>query len=77
MKANGVDVLEELMAMFCLLDDKGVIDVSKPKPGWIGGSADGLRFKLFHVQIGNEGANGGTHGCAMDLLKILTNFLLW
>ena len=72
MRANGVNLLEEMLAMFCLLGDKGVIHIPEPKPGWIGCVADGFGFKLFHEQVGNEGANGGTHGCTMDLLKILT-----
>ena len=37
-----------------------------------GGRADGLCFKLFHEQVGNQGANGGFHGCTMELFKILT-----
>ena len=37
-----------------------------------GDIADGLGFELFHIQVGNEGANGGSHGCTMDLFKILT-----
>ena len=32
MRVNGVDVLWELMAVFCLLDDKGVIHIPKPYP---------------------------------------------
>ena len=36
------------------------------------GQADGLGIKLSHELTGNEGANRGTHGCAMDLLKIFT-----
>ena len=26
----------------------------------------------FHEQVGNEGADGGTHGCTTDLFIILT-----
>ena len=36
------------------------------------GRAKGLDFKLFHKQVGNKGANGGTHGSTMDLFVILT-----
>ena len=32
--------------MFSLLDDKGVIHIPKPKPGWIWGMADGFGLKL-------------------------------
>ena len=38
--------------MFCLLDDESVIHIPEPKPGWIGGSADGFGFKLFNEHIG-------------------------
>ena len=38
------------------------------------GEAKGLDFELFHKQVSNEGANGGTHGSTMDLFIIL-NFL--
>ena len=55
-----------------LLNDKCVIHIPEPYPWRVGGSADGLDFKLFHKQAGNNGADGGTHGCSMYLLKILT-----
>ena len=58
--------------MFCLLEDKGVIHISEPKPGWVGSHADSLSFKLFPEQVGNKGADGGTHGWTMDLVQILT-----
>ena len=38
--------------------------------GW--DRTDGLYIELFHEQVGNERAKGETHGCTMDLLKILT-----
>ena len=50
-----VDVLEELVTIYHLLDDKGVIHISKPRPGRTGGRADGFGFKLFHetgLQLG-------------------------
>ena len=56
--------------MFCLLDDKGAIHIPKPYLGE-GGGTDDLDFKLFYEQVGNEEASGGTHGCTMDLFKIL------
>ena len=34
--------------------------------------ADGLNTELFHEQVCNKGAKGGTHGCPKDLLIILT-----
>ena len=36
------------------------------------GRTDSLNFKLFHKQVGNCEANGGTHGRTMDLFIILT-----
>ena len=36
------------------------------------GKAKGLDFELFHKGIGNEGADGGTHGSTIDLFIILT-----
>ena len=57
--------------MFCLLKNKSVI--YKPKPQvWGVGAVYGLDFKLFHVQVGNEGADRGTHGCTIDLFITLT-----
>ena len=44
---NIVVVLEELVNMFSLLHEKGVMYIPKPKPGWMGGRADGSSFKLF------------------------------
>ena len=38
----------------------------------MGGSAKGFDFKLLHEQVGNWGADGGTHGCTMYLFIILT-----
>ena len=58
--------------MFCLVDDKGVIHIFKPKPWWIGSSADGFGFKLFHEQVSYNGTNGRTLGCTMDLFIIPT-----
>ena len=34
--------------------------------GW--SSVDGLSYKLFHEQVGHNGANGGTHGYTMYLI---------
>ena len=33
---NRADVLEEMVTMFRLLDDEGVIRIPKPEPGWMG-----------------------------------------
>ena len=37
-----------------------------------GGGAKGFDFKLFHEDVGYEGADGGSHGCILDLFIILT-----
>ena len=34
---------------------------------------DGLGFKLFHEQVGHNGAEGGFYGCPMHLLILLTS----
>ena len=36
------------------------------------GRAKGFDLKLFHKQVGNEGADWETHGSTMDLFIILT-----
>ena len=38
----------------------------------MGDGTEGFDFKLFHKDIGYEGANGGPHGCTLDLFIILT-----
>ena len=38
-RVNGVDVLEELVAVFCLLGDRGVIHIPEPQSwGGVGSS---------------------------------------
>ena len=65
-------MVNELQAMLSLSNDKGVLHIPKPKPGWIGGRADGFGFELFHEEVNNKGAKGRTLGCMIDLFKILT-----
>ena len=65
-------MVQELLALFCLLDDKGVINIPKPKPWCFGGSADGCGFKLFCKQASYNGTYREIHGCTMDLFIILT-----
>ena len=57
MWVNGMNLLEELSVMFCLLDDKGVIYIPEQNPGWIGDSADGLGFELFQKQVDHLGTD--------------------
>ena len=49
---TGVDVLQKLVTVFCLLDDKGAIDIPEPQPRCFGGLVDNLGLKLFHEQAG-------------------------
>ena len=37
----------------------------------VGEGGEGFYFKLFHEDVSYEGANGGTHGCTLDLFIIL------
>ena len=52
-------MVQECLAVFWLLDDKGVINIPKPKHLWIGGSTDVLGFKLFHEQVSYNETNVG------------------
>ena len=60
------------MAEFCLVDDKSVINKPKPHGRGAGAGLEGLDFKLFHEDVGYEGADGGSHSCTLCLLIILT-----
>ena len=61
-----------MLAVFCLLDDKGVIHIPKIQPGWIVCCAHGLGFKLLLEQVSYNGTDGETDSCTMDLFIILT-----
>ena len=58
--------------MVCLFDGKCVIYIAKLQSWWIGGRVDCLGFKLFYEQVGHNGADRGSHGCAIYLFIILT-----
>ena len=64
-------MLKQLLAMFCLMDDQGVIYKSLSKVG-VGGSAKGFDLKLIHEQVGNKRVDGGSHGCTMYLFIIFS-----
>ena len=66
-----VDVLKKFLAVFCLVDDKGVIHKPEAEERGVG-EGEGLLFKLFHKDVCYEGADGGTHSCTLDLFIILT-----
>ena len=59
-----------MMAMVYHLDDKGAIKIPKQYPWRVGGSVDGLDFKLLYKQVGHKGADGGPHCCSLYLFKI-------
>ena len=69
---NGVDVIQALVAVFYLLDGKGVIHIPKPQPRWMGGWVDALDFKLFHEKFCHSRADRGFRGCPISLFIILT-----
>ena len=58
--------------MFCLVDDKCVINKPKPHGRGVGAGLKGFDFKLLHEDVGYEGADGGSHSCTLCLLIILT-----
>ena len=66
-----VDMLKKLMIVFCLVDKNNPHQHTLAKSVEGRGRAKGLDFKLLHEQVGNEGANGGTHGSTLNLFIIL------
>ena len=58
--------------MFCLVDNKCVINKPKPHGRGVGAGLKDFDFKLFHEDVGYEGADGGSHSCTLCLLIILT-----
>ena len=58
--------------MFCLVDNKCVINKPEPKGRGIGKGIKGFDFKLFHENVCYEGADGGSHSCTLYLFIILT-----
>ena len=57
--------------MFCPVDYRGVINISKMDPGrW--GSADGTGFKLLPEQVSKQSAYGRPHSSTMHLFIIFT-----
>ena len=45
-------------------------NLSHKEGGW--GRTGGFDFKLFHEDVGYEGADGGSHSCTLYLFIILT-----
>ena len=44
--------------MFCLMDDEGVIHITKPDSWRVEGGADGSGCEVLHKQVGYQWANG-------------------
>ena len=58
--------------MFCLVDDKSVINKPEPKGRGVRDGIEGFDFKLFHEDVCYEGADGESHSCTLYLFIILT-----
>ena len=72
MGIKRIKVVEELLGVFLLVDDKGVIHIPEWDPGRVGGSADGSGFKVLHEQVIYQWAYGGPSSSTMYLFIILT-----
>ena len=59
--AHLVDMFQEVLIMFFLLDDKGAIHIFQPKSGG-SGSTESHLFKLFHVQVSHYEDDWGSDG---------------
>ena len=55
---NGISMLKELLAMFCLMDDKKVIHIPEPKPGWMGEVLMVLHSNSFMNNLTAKGLTG-------------------
>ena len=47
-----VDVVKKLLAVFCILNDKGIIHKPEPQVG-VRDSAKGFNLNLLYEQVGN------------------------
>ena len=65
-------MLKKFLAVFCLVDNKGVIYKPESKGRGAGEGGEGFYFKLSHEDVSYEGADGETHSCTLDLFIILT-----
>ena len=68
----AVDVLEQVLAVFCLIDDKVSSTNLSHREGRVGEGLEGFDFKLIHEDVSYEGADGGSHSCTLYLFIILT-----
>ena len=59
--------MEELF-FGCRIQDDSVIHIPLPHFGRVLGSVDGFHFKVLHEEVSHYGADGGPHGCFIDLL---------
>ena len=55
-------MLQELLAAFCLLDEKAAIHIPKGQPWWMVGQVDCPDFKFLHEQVAIMGLMGDPMG---------------
>ena len=72
MRVLQVDVLEELVTVFCMLDYKGVIHIPEPYVGRVRAEPMALTSNSSMNKFGNKWAHGRNNGHTMNLFKILT-----
>ena len=65
-RVNTVNVLKEALFVDLLVDEKGIIHIPAPKPRG-GGSTLSFLFQVLHVEVGNNGADWGTHSSTLNL----------
>ena len=58
--------------MFCLVNDKSVINKPEPEGGEMGEGVEGFNFKLFCEDVCYGWADGGSHSYTLYLFIILT-----
>ena len=58
MGVNRVNVLQELVSVFYLLDNKNITHIPFCLVLGVGRCVDGPDFKVFHEEVGNDWAYG-------------------
>ena len=57
-RINTIDMLKEALFVDLLVDDKGVIHIPAPEPGWGRGSTESFLFQVLHVELATMGLTG-------------------
>ena len=65
----AVDVIKKILCSALLMTKVSSTNLSQREG--VGGTK-GFYFKLFHEDVGYEGAEGASHSCTLDLFIILT-----